>query len=105
MSTMGTKQNSHLHYDPAVKQSRQAAMASGAPVYWTGKECKNGHVAHRYVGCGRCVKCDADQRRRRRSRLIVSEAIEAGVNGDARRAAEDLREQRRLERELSGYFE
>lgn len=36
--------------------SRAEAKAQGLPRYFTGKRCKNGHVAERYTACG-CVIC------------------------------------------------
>src|SRR5208283_1306449 len=37
--------------------SRQDAIALGFMTYFTGKPCKHGHVAERYVSCKRCVCC------------------------------------------------
>ena len=37
--------------------SRDDAIALGFVTYFTGKPCKYGHVAERYVSCKRCVCC------------------------------------------------
>ena len=36
-------------FDPDVRLSKVEVMAAGVIAYWTGKPCKNGHLAHRYV--------------------------------------------------------
>jgi 5-methylcytosine-specific restriction endonuclease McrA len=44
----------------AVRPSPRAeAKAIGLKTYFTGKPCKNGHVAERFTGCGSCVECKA----------------------------------------------
>ena len=42
--------------------SRQEAKAKGLTRYYTGKPCKRGHVAERYVSNGHCVECDKKRR-------------------------------------------
>lgn len=42
--------------DP-IPKSRNDAIDSGAIRYWTGKPCKNGHIADRYTLNGSCVVC------------------------------------------------
>jgi len=37
--------------------SRQEAKERGLKFYFTGKPCKYGHVAERYVDCGSCICC------------------------------------------------
>lgn len=37
--------------------SRQDAKAQGLKRYFTGKPCKFGHVAERFVGCHSCQEC------------------------------------------------
>lgn len=37
--------------------SRKEAIEKGLKVYFTGKPCKYGHVAERYVSIGYCVEC------------------------------------------------
>ena len=37
--------------------SRKEAIEAGLKVYFTGKPCKNGHIAERYVGSGKCSCC------------------------------------------------
>lgn len=40
-----------------VVVTRDAAAASGSRVYFTGKPCKHGHIAQRYVTTGGCLGC------------------------------------------------
>ena len=47
-----------------VEISRAEALALGLTRYFTGKECKYGHVAERYVG-GRCITCAAIEKNQR----------------------------------------
>jgi hypothetical protein len=37
---------------------RDEARALGLKRFFTGKPCKRGHIAERYIGSGRCVQCD-----------------------------------------------
>ena len=37
--------------------SRKVAAAAGLNKYFTGKECKNGHLAERYTASGSCSQC------------------------------------------------
>src|SRR5271157_2252861 len=37
--------------------SRKDAIALGFMTYFTGKPCKHGHIAERYVDCGSCICC------------------------------------------------
>jgi 5-methylcytosine-specific restriction endonuclease McrA len=39
--------------------ARQAAIAAGKVRYFTGRKCKNGHVAERFVNGHKCVECEA----------------------------------------------
>jgi len=36
---------------------RQIAIATGAKTYFTGKPCRNGHVAYRYTQSSTCSDC------------------------------------------------
>ena len=38
--------------------SRAKAKAAGLKRYFTGKPCKRGHLAQRYVSVGECLECD-----------------------------------------------
>jgi hypothetical protein len=40
--------------------SRKDAISSGINKYFTGEECKNGHIAHRYIQSGTCEQCIRD---------------------------------------------
>lgn len=42
--------------------SRKNAMAQGLTRYFTGKPCKNGHVAKRLVSNRHCLRCDRERR-------------------------------------------
>lgn len=42
--------------------TRQQAIAQGSNVYRTGRPCKNGHVADRYVSTGGCIECLREHR-------------------------------------------
>lgn len=48
-----------------LPRTRAEAKAAGARKYFTGKACKNGHVAPRYTK-GECVQCAADGQRARK---------------------------------------
>jgi hypothetical protein len=52
----------------SVKISRGEAAAGGLFKYFTGKPCKNEHVANRYVCDGCCVVCSAVSRKGARAR-------------------------------------
>jgi len=41
--------------------SRQAAHASGATHYFTGKPCAAGHTVPRYVSTGNCTQCQKER--------------------------------------------
>lgn len=49
--------------------SRQDAMRLGKHLYFTGRECRNGHVAARYVQSSTCVECLADSNKRGRDAI------------------------------------
>lgn len=92
-------------FDPDVRLSKVEVMAAGVIAYWTGKPCKNGHLAHRYVCNSICVECGVDKGRKHAIGAAKKECKAAGVDPDLRRRAEELRERRRLERELAGWGE
>lgn len=64
-------------------ETRAAAAAAGRTQYFTGKPCKNGHLAARYTQSGTCSTCIADATRATRSR--VTQAV-AGNSYTAKRA-------------------
>lgn len=87
---------SHVSYDPFIKISKAEAKELGHSVYWTGKACINGHIAHRYVKAGSCVKCCANS-------SVRSKVKKVKLPDDqikARKALDDILESRRLAREL-----
>lgn len=40
-----------------IADSRRAAIESKSKKFFTGKPCRNGHVAERYTSTGGCVEC------------------------------------------------
>lgn len=56
------------------------ARAVGARHYFTGKSCKNGHVANRLTSNGTCVECVTEAMRARRSRDAYKERERALAN-------------------------
>jgi hypothetical protein len=80
----------------AGKVSRKEAIKAGADLYWTGKQCKNGHMSYRYVSNWQCREC-----------LMASNAnMRYGENiqdQSPRRSLEEQRDLARIERELNGY--
>lgn len=60
-----------------VKRTLRRKRYPGQTRYFTGKPCKNGHVAERRVSDGRCIECwrprRADQRRKRSLRNITTQ--------------------------------
>lgn len=44
--------------------SRKDAILQGVSKYFTGEECKNGHIAERYVQSGSCEGCIASSNQR-----------------------------------------
>lgn len=44
-----------------ISKSKLQAMENGLPYYFTGKQCKRGHVANRRVSDNRCLECSKDQ--------------------------------------------
>lgn len=51
--------------------TRKEAIAAGKSVYYTGKVCKNGHNAMRYVTSSTCIECQRISRDQERA-LIKS---------------------------------
>ena len=49
--------------------SRMEAASKGKLRYFTGKKCKNGHIAERYVANGACVTCNYESSMEYRSTL------------------------------------
>ena len=46
--------------------SRKEAMEAGLERYFTGKPCKSGHIAERYVNDGHCLCCNAEKNKKYR---------------------------------------
>ncbi len=45
------------------KSSRKDAKSAERNRYYTGKECKHGHVSERWTHSGSCIECDRAQNR------------------------------------------
>lgn len=46
---------------PGYAMFRAEARELGLDRFSTGKPCKRGHVAERYVSCGRCIECQRER--------------------------------------------
>lgn len=51
-----------------LPNSPEVARALGLTRYFTGKPCRNGHIAPRRVQDGRCIACKTAANRRRMQR-------------------------------------
>lgn len=100
---------------------KQAARERGDTKYFTGKPCKNGHVAERRLSDNHCVVCVYDKTKKRyenpeyaaKKKAIAREKYAADaehraiLNERARRYREENRDEhlaRRRERELERYY-
>jgi hypothetical protein len=90
----------YSRYDPSIKQNRIEATASGANVYWTGNECINGHLAHRYIS-GQCVKCSIISAKKRKIKSFT--ASDADIS--AKKSLDSLLHERELARELKDIYQ
>lgn len=62
--------------------SRQEAIESGAAKYFTGAECKRGHVSERWTLTGNCCQCTREATDRARDRVRAARAaMEASKEG------------------------
>lgn len=59
--------------------TRQAAALAGQTRFYTGKTCRNGHIAERYVVNGACVECMSlhTAAHRRRMGVLIAKGREA----------------------------
>jgi hypothetical protein len=46
-----------MESEAPVYLARRAAKAMGSIHYWTGRQCKHGHVAYRFTSTGQCMTC------------------------------------------------
>jgi len=60
------------HPAPNASAARLEAMARGERRYFTGEECKNGHIAERLVSDNGCVECRKDISRRHNAKRSIS---------------------------------
>ncbi|WP_043159315.1 HNH endonuclease [Bradyrhizobium sp. Ai1a-2] len=77
--------------------TRKEAAQANLKRFFTGKPCRNGHVAERFVSCSKCVACGTDQNRRNvqyrkdryarlRDTLIVNSRAYYAANAERLRA-------------------
>lgn len=87
-------------YCSSPKISLKEARALGLKVYWTGKQCPNGHTDYRYTKKSECCTCV-----RLKAAATTYKKLRTGtaINLEARSKAEDLLEQIRLEKELDDF--
>lgn len=74
-----------------VRMTREEALTCGQHVYWSEGKCKHGHIGWKYVNKD-CVTC-----KRRASANALSRRYDR-AQGDARKKAERLRDDRELTR-------
>src|SRR5690554_607527 len=58
------------------KLSRAEAIERGLTRYFTGKECKRGHISERMVSTKTCVFCKAENEKNRPKRELTEQQIE-----------------------------
>jgi hypothetical protein len=61
--------------------SRQEAVKFGKSRYYTGKECKNGHIDERYTLRGTCVTCCREAVRALRKKILTRRKDYENENG------------------------
>src|SRR5208283_2811765 len=66
--------------------SRDDAIALGFVTYFTGKPCKYGHVAERYVSCKRCVCCSIAYRADHKEVIAEQKKVYCANNKEAIKA-------------------
>lgn len=52
--------------------TRMEAAKAGLNRFYTGKECRNGHLAERYVLNGTCVECATNSAQRHRDEFATA---------------------------------
>ena len=90
MKMMKMIQKNRKQYDADLMLGYDEALEAGMHVYWTGKQCSKGHLAHRYVSNRKCVMCNIDNGRKHKLKSINDEARKAGINQDIRRKIEEI---------------
>lgn len=89
-----------LQYMPKV--SRNEALARGLRYYWTGVQCKRGHICYRYADSGACFQC---QRQKSDARRYEKRYPEGRSKNESRRKAEGIRDSLELESQLKEVWE
>ena len=70
--------------------TRRDAHARGMVRYWTGKPCRRGHLAHRYVTSGICTACIAERNGSYHRRHATLRRLVADLHPDDYEAAKAL---------------
>ena len=58
----------------AYYKDRKSALDAGASKYWTGEQCKHGHVSFRWAINGACVECQNVRRQAQAARYREAKA-------------------------------
>lgn len=71
--------------------SREEAAQRGLSRFWTGRTCKQGHIAERYVSNRQCVQCNAEKARTRERERSVQDPSYRMYRSVQRRSGQALR--------------
>ena len=85
--------------------SKKDAISSGLQRYFTGKPCKNGHLAERLVSSNVCVECARDWYERNKERAIASAIASRAKNLDKVRAFDRSRKRRPVSNAMRAFHE
>lgn len=78
--------------------SRQEALNTGLPTYFTGKPCKHGHIESRYVTKGECLRCRRSRYTTKRDKYLSLNRVWKTKNPKLRLAHNANREAAKLKR-------
>jgi hypothetical protein len=78
--------------------SRKEAIKNGESTYYTGKECKNGHIAKRQTLSSSCIGCIADKVKIYRKKNAVALAQAAAIREE--KIVEQIRIERKYQNKL-----
>jgi 5-methylcytosine-specific restriction endonuclease McrA len=90
-----------IEYDPQTgfPISMAAAKAAGLIRYFTGKACKRGHVAERFVGNRECVECGRNNNHRFYADNLEAQRTRCRENGRANK--DKIRDQHKTRPDIS----
>lgn len=77
--------------EPRQPITRDEAAQRGLSRFWTGRPCKAGHMAERFVSNRQCVACNAEKARERERRRAASDPTFRLYRSVQRRAGQALR--------------